>query len=96
MTGASDALNERELRRCFRLFDDQHPVVLDMAATTWIDSVTLALLAETCRRGVDLTVRNTSLLVARVLRASGVATLLAFADDSANDQHPVAAGACPA
>jgi anti-anti-sigma factor len=77
LTGAFDAFNEQEILHCFRALDAERPVVLDMAATTFIDSVTLALLVETCRRGVHLSVRNASPFIDKVLTVSGVSTLLA-------------------
>jgi anti-anti-sigma factor len=77
LRGEFDVADEVTLRRVFGRLDDQRPVILDLADVWFIDSITLGVLAETCKRGVRLTVRNTRPRIDRLLTASGVVTMLA-------------------
>ena len=77
MAGEFDMANAESLRAQLRGIDGTRAVVLDLAETSYIDSTVLGVLAEMYRRGTRFSVKDAQPMVAKVLRISGIAKLVA-------------------
>ena len=77
MAGEFDLANVETLRSHLRGIEPSRAVVLDLAETSYIDSTVLGVLAELYREGIRFSVRNAQPMVAKVLRVSGIAKLVA-------------------
>ena len=77
MAGEFDLANVASLRRDLAGLEAARTVVLDLAETSYIDSTVLGVLAELYRSGTRFSVTNAQPMVAKVLRLSGIARLVA-------------------
>jgi anti-anti-sigma factor len=83
MAGEFDLANADLLRDCLGDVEAPRDVVLDMGAVTFIDSTTLAVIAFTLQRGLNVTVSNESEIAHKVLTVSGLENLLTSVDGAA-------------
>jgi anti-anti-sigma factor len=51
-------------------------IVFDLSAVSFLDSIALALFAQTRRRGVDVTIRHPSRLTRRVIELTGLSDVV--------------------
>jgi len=82
VSGELDLSNANTFAACLSVFEPGDEVIIDLSALTFIDSTGIAILAETCRRGVRLTARGARGAVRKVLDICGMDCVMVIDGDA--------------